>query len=291
MAFACIENLTGIGTVQTTEVGGVFRNHSSTYLVTGTADDFGTDEKATLTVLRSTINGLPLPGSSMLVPPVDQATFSTTTSKMFVIGRRCRMEGPLNALVDVTWQQFETSLNHPDGIGAVHSVGTKTVTTTRDRSGEPILVALGTDEATGAPHQGTITVMDPEPVYSIELALYVPQNVDPAALTNYYVGTVNSGRWRELPKGSWLCTECTPRPMAPYSAPPELLIRRYIYAFKFIASTYGNGWNPSVEWIAPDTRMPPAKLEPDVGRKLIDWYPGRDFDHEPRLVVQTLGPQ
>jgi hypothetical protein len=275
MAFECIANLTGIGTVQTTEAGGVVRNHSSTYLVTGTAADFGTDEQASLNVLNTIISGLPLPGEEYSLP-------GQLTSRLFVVGRTCRMEGPLNAVVDVTWQQFETSLNNPDGIGAVHSVGTKTVTTTRDRSGEPILVALGTDETTGAPQQGTITVMDAEPVYTTELVMDVPAGSEPTILSSEWIGRVNSIGWRGLTANSWLCTAATPRPLNPYMAP--FGFRRYVYAFKFVGQVWGDGWNPTVEWIDPVTRMPPALLEPGVGRKLIPWYEARDFNQEPVYI-------
>mgnify|MGYP005827713655 CR=1 FL=1 len=273
MAFECIANLTGIGTVQTTEAGGVFRNHSSTYLVTGTASDFGTDEKATINVLGTLIDGLPLPGGAL------ELGDGSLTSKLYVVGRTCRMEGPLNAIVDVTWQQFETSLNNPDGIGSVHSVGVKTITTTRDRSGEPILVALGEDEATGAPEQVPITVMDAEIVYTTELVIDVPAGKDPSILSGEWVNRVNSSEWRGLTADSWLCTAATPRPLNPYIA--VFGFRRYVYAFRFVGQVWGEGWNPTVEYIDPHTRMPPAELVTDVGRQRITWYEGKDFNTEP----------
>ena len=275
MAFTCTPNLLTHGPLATNEVGGVTKSHTSSYLIEGTAADFGTESTAPLKPLASLISGLPGSGASMDV-------ISTGgTSKLFVVNRTCRMETPTLAIVDVTWQQFETRLNTPDGIGTSHDVGTKTVPTSTDRAGQPIEVAFGANKQVAS-----ITVMDPEPVYSIELVGDVPAGSDPQVVSNYYVGKVNSSTWRGYIENSWLCTAATPRVLNPYEMPWGY--RRYVYSFRFVASTYGQGWNPTVEWIDANSRRPPDGLEEDVGRKLVTWYEAVDFNQEPQNIAAGL---
>ena len=251
------------------------KSHTSSYLIEGTADDFGTEATAPLKPLNSIISGLPGSGASMDV------IATGGTSRLFVVNRTCRMETPTLAIVDVTWQQFETRLNTPDGIGTSHDVGTKTVTTSTDRAGQPIEVAFGANKQVAS-----ITVMDPEPVYSIELVVDVPAGSDPQVVSNYYVGKVNSSTWRGYIENSWLCTAATPRVLNPYEMPWGY--RRYVYSFRFVASTYGQGWNPKVEWIDANSRRPPDGLEAAVGRKLGTWYEAGDFNQEPQTIAAGL---
>jgi len=280
MAFTCTPNLLTHGPLATAEVGGAVRTHTTSYLVEGLASDFGTDDTATMNVLHTAIVDLPMPGEAW------GSGGGWNTSNMFVIGRTCRMEAPTLAFVDVSWQQFETSLNNPDGIGTTHSVGTKTVTTSSDRSGEPLTVGY----QDGPPQQPSVTVMDAEPVYSTELVVDIIGDTEPTDLTNYYVGKVNSGDWRGYVANSWLCTAATPRPLNPFLQYSNLAIgyRRYVYSFRFVAATYGNGWNPTIEWIDSTTRMPPSDLVDDEGRKLVEWYEAADFSQEPQTIAGSL---
>ena len=297
MAFTCTPNLLTHGPLATAEVGGAVRTHTTSYLIEGLASDFGDTGEAPLNVLHAPagIAGLPGPGD----PMITTSPHPGDTSKMFVVGRTCRMETATVAIVDVSWQQFETSLNNPDGIGTTHSVGTKTVTTSTDRSGEPLSVVYGHDitatspeevaASKGSVQQPSVTVMDAEPVYSTELVVGIPAVIEPADLTKYYVGKVNSGDWRGLPENSWLCTAATPRPLNPFTSSPSIFgFRRYVYSFRFVASTYGKGWNPTIEWIDSTTRMPPSDLVDDAGRKLVEWYEAADFSQEPVNIALTL---
>jgi len=282
MAFTCVPNLLTHGPLATSEAGGVVRTHTSSYLITGTAADFGTAATAPLVPLQEVISGLPLPGDGMAV------IAQNTTSALYVISRTSRMEDATHAIVDVAWQQFETKLNTPDGIGTTHSVGTKTVTTSTDQSGQPLEVTYSDNQGVGSTQQASITVMDPEPVFSTELVIDIPGTTEPTQLTEYYVGKVNSTGWRGLLENSWLCTAATPRPLNPYSLP--FGFRRYVYSFRFVASAYGQGWNPSIEWIDSTTRMPPANLVEGIGRKLVPWYEGADFSQEPQSIASGLPP-
>ncbi len=275
MAFTCTPNLLTHGPLATNEAGGVTKSHTSSYLIEGTASDFGTEATAPLKPLHSIISGLPQPGQGMDV------LYTGGTSRLFVVNRTCRMETPTLAIVDVTWQQFETRLNTPDGIGTSHDVGTKTVTTSTDRAGQPIEVAFGANKQVAS-----ITVMDPEPVYSVELVIDVAADTDPHVVSDYYVGKVNSSTWRGYIENSWLCTAATPRVLNPYQVPWGF--RRYVYSFRFVASTYGQGWNPKVEWIDANSRRPPDGLEDDVGRKLVTWYEAVDFNQEPQNIAAGL---
>ena len=297
MTFTCTPDLLTHGPLATAEAGGSVRTRAPSYLIEGQVVDFGVTGEAPLTVLQTSISGLPEAGDAMIGT---SGTSPWGTSNLFVIGRTCRMETPAVAIVDVSWQQFETSLNNPDGSGTTHSVGTKTVTTSTDRSGQPLSVVYGLGitatspeeiAAAGSHQQPTVTVMDAEPVYSTELVVSIPANIEPSDVTAYYVGKVNSGEWRGLPENSWLCTAATPRPLNPFTSSPSIFgFLRYVYSFRFVASTYGKGWNPTIEWIDPTTRMPPANLQEGFGRKLVEWYEAADFSQEPGTIAQTLRP-
>jgi hypothetical protein len=288
MAFTCTPNLLTHGPLAAAESGGVVRSHTTSYLVEGDDLDFGTGGDAPVQVLnKHDIIGLPMPGDRLFM----QFDSPWETSDLFVTGRTCRMETPTIAIVDVTWQQFETSLNHPDGIGTSHTVGTKTVTTSTDRSGQPLKVVYGHDItsttfeeqlASGSVQQPSVTVMDAEPVFEIELVLELDNSRNPSDISRHYVGKTNSAPWRELGENQWLCLAATPRPLNPYVSKIYHSIHSYVFAFQFAASAYDQGWNPTVEWTDPTTRMPPGDLEEGVGRRHVKWYDAVDFNQEPQ---------
>ena len=271
MAFSCTPNLITQGPLASSEIGSALRSHTTSYLIEGLASDFGTTTQAPLNVLTADIDDLPVPGERMV---------SAGTHELFVTGRNCRMEAPTLAIVDVSWQQFETSLNNALGISTNHDVGIKTVTTSRAQAGEPFEVRF--DGNTQSP---SITVMDPEPVYSVELVIDMPGLVDPVALSEYYVGKTNSTTWRNYAEGTWLCTAANPRPLSVWQTWGA---RRYVFAFRFVASAYGDGWQPTIEWIASPSHMPPSGLEDGIGRKWVQWYQGADFNIEPQSIADGL---
>ena len=270
MAFTVTQNI--IEGMSASESNGAVETHTSSYIVKGLPEDFGTNNpgQKLLTSVAAVNAGLPAPGSPMT---------DDDDETLHVVNRTVAMQAPTMATVQVTWQAFDNTLNGAALVNSGQSgTSLKSLTTTSDAAGQPLEVEHGS-----VTRVGQVSVVNPELTYKRTVLLTLPQNTHPQMLSMHYVARVNSSSWFGLPKSHWMCIGCTPRVVNMWKPWPF----RVAFDFSFAGCLQVGGWSPLVEWKDPVSGLPPEGLT-DSGRKRIDWYQGQNFNIEPQTIADAL---
>jgi len=265
----------------TTEAGRIMAARTTALVSwTNTPDtDVAASAKGMQQILDDTTMGLPHEGDAM---------DATDLPNLFCTNRTVVIEDVNKAEITYDWKRYNTKINntsnphaHDYTIAQVEA-GNVQITTERADGGDIIVTHDGTTQV------GEISVLSPLETITIEVLL--KQVADGSFIQAGWLNKVNqpgvmTGHIGSNIYGVSLCTKVLFRPLSIQEGDQFILEPggTWIFTFEFVKRSSSNPWNPWVFWRDPETGRPASGMTVESGgKKLVTWYPDRDFSHEPQ---------
>lgn len=139
-----------------------------------------------------------------------------------------------------------------------------------DRNGNQIVVTHN-----GRPQGGVIRPLMPRRVLH---ARWTGQSMFPGDLVDAYAGKTNLSDWQGGLPGTWLCLDID---FDPVDVRADPVLYEYNASFRHKDDGGGEGHDPQIVFIDPETGQPPPGLVAGEGFKTIPWYLRAEFNALP----------